>query len=236
MKRNAVWSLGALMLLVILVTQSSAQPLQGIKERKADKIAIADGMQAVADDRQDLNRLSKLVIRWDDLRKSGADPAELKVVENQIAVELRRDLKETKMDAKQAQMEVKQSTAEVKRSKRELRHEKMDGDRDKAAKRDDRRDLRDDRRDQVNDLKDAQQAEEILTKKREIVRELIAVQHKLDAAGAAGDRILREKQVKLLEDYLVVSRQELKMDLREVKEDQKELREDRREKREDRRK
>ena len=81
-----------------------AQTLRNLKEKNADKKEIAKSVSAVKDDRQDVDRLSDLIIRWDRLRQSGNEVA-LKKAEQQIAIELRKDIKETSIQAKQAKKE-----------------------------------------------------------------------------------------------------------------------------------
>jgi hypothetical protein len=207
-----------------------------VVEKNKDKKAIAADRVSVRDDRHDLNRLSDLVMKWDQLRTSTPNSEALKKVEQEIYAELRRDVKEAKTEVKEAKKEVIQSTHEVHASQVEKAHERHDRDGDRRALRDDKKDLRDDRRDRRDDVRDEKKAEELLTKKRAISQQLIDVQKKIDAAGPRVDKLMREKQSDLLEEYLTLSQEEVKLGLREIKEDKKELREDRRETREDRRK
>jgi len=224
----------AILICMLLVASVAFAQIHAVEKTK-DRHAIAADKTSVRDDRGDLNRLSDLVIKWDQLRKSAPNSAALKECEDQIYAELRRDVKEAKVEVKEAQKEVKQSTREVNASRLEKVKERTDKDMDKKALRDDRRDLRDDRRDRRDDVRDEKKAEEILAKKRGLSTELIELQKKIDAAGPQGDRVLRQKQADLLEQYLTVSQEEISLGLREIKEDRKELREDRRETREDRR-
>jgi len=228
-----IYTLIVCLLLVGLLHTSTAQPLTK-GQIKADQKNIVKDKQAVADDRRDLDRLSDLVLRWDTLRKESPNSPELEAVQSQIAAELRRDLKETSRDAAKAAGEVKKSKLEVKRSKRELKREIHDGDRDKLARKDDKRDLRDDRRDKRDDVKDAAQMNELKQKKEQVARELVGLQKQIDQAGQAGDKLLQEKQAKLLEDYLALSQEEIRLGIREIKEDRQERREDVKEKKEGR--
>lgn len=233
MKRSSM-IVTTLALLAINVLMAQAQQIRNAQERATDKKGAAAARAGVADDRRDVDRLSDLVMRWDHWRQSGNDAAAQRV-QQQIAEELRRDLKETAVQAQQAEKEVKQSTAEVSRSNREVRRERRDGDGDKSALRDDRRDRRDDRADRRDDIRDAKKAEEILKRKREIAVELVALQKRIDAAGKLGDKVLQAQQSKRLDEYLALSREEIQLGIREAAEDMRELREDRRETREDRR-
>lgn len=228
---NAKKTFGIICCLFLLCSRVFGQA--HVVEKAKDHQALAMDRVSVRDDRGDLDRLSDLVMKWDQLRKSAPNSAALKTVEEQIYVELRRDVKESKVEVKAAEKEVKQSTREVNVARIEKIKERTDKDNNKKALKDDKRDLRDDRRDRRNDVRDEKKAEEVLAKKRAISVELIDLQKKIDAAGPQGDKLLRQKQAALLENYLAVSQEELKLGLREIKEDKHELREDRRETRED---
>ncbi len=218
----------------VVFTTSHAQQVRNAKERHDDKKGIVAARAGVADDRHDLNRLSDLIMQWDDLRKSGNE-AEAKVVEQKIALALRQDLKETRVQVQQADKEQRQSAAELRSSRREVQRERHDGDGSARQLRDDRHDRRDDRRDARDDAADARKAEEIFNRKKAIAADLVGLQKQMDAAGELGDKALEARQRSLLEEYLALSREEIKLGMREVVEDKKELREDRRETREDRR-
>jgi hypothetical protein len=222
-----------LMLMTALAPPARAQNPPDRIEKRQDHAGIAASASNWMDDRQDVDRLSDLVMKWDGIRRSG-DAAGLQTIEKRISFELRNDLRETEVQTGQADREVKQSGAEVKSSRRELRKEKLDGDHDRRARRDDRRDLRDDNRDLKDDQKDAAQAESLLNRKRETVRQLIALQKEIDTPGKAGDAALTARWRSLLDAYLKVSRDEIKLGVREMQEDKAEIREDRRERREDR--
>jgi hypothetical protein len=217
-----------------LAVTGFAQQLRNAKERQDDKKGIAKATVGVADDRRDLDRLSDLVMKWEVLRKGGNQVA-LNQVEQQIALELRKDIWEAKVQTPQAEKETKQSAAELRSSRREVRQERRDQDADKQELRDDRRDRRDDRRDLRDDVRDEKKIKEILDRKQAIAKELAALQKVIDTPGMAGDKTLQTKQRSLLEEYLALSQQEIQHGIREVREDKKELREDRRERREDRR-
>jgi len=233
MKINLKLMLILTLTLMIGIFQSASSQL--LKERTKDKLEIKADKASIADDRHDLDRLSDLIIRWDDLRKSEPDSPALHEIEKQIADELRRDLKEANREVKQAGKEVTKSKIELLKSKKEVRREAHDGDRDKKAFHDDMHDKRGDRRDVKDDVRDAKKTEEILEQKRNIAIELVDLQKKIDAAGPKGDQAIQHKQKNLLEDYLKLSQKEINMGIRELKEDKQELREDRREHREDRR-
>jgi len=202
------------------------------QEIRTDKKSVTKDKVAIMDDRRDLDRLSDLIIKWDRLRKTN-NLAALDQIEAQIAIELRKDLKETQLETALAKKEVKQSTNEVKRSKTEARRERRDRDLDKKALKDDVHDRRDDKRDLKDDVRDAQKTEQLLEQKRTVARDLIALQKQIDMPGKKGDKVLQSKQRALLEEYLKLSQQEIQMGIRELNEDQQELREDRRERRED---
>ncbi len=225
----------SLALAAMCTIDAAAQQPRNTKERLQDKAGIARATAGVADDRRDLDQLSDLLLQWDDLRKAG-DAAALKAVEQKIALVLRRDLREANAEVRQADKEARQSQKELQASRREVRRERHDGDGSVRQLRDDRHDRRDDRRDRRDDAADARKAEEIFDRKLAIAQELRLVQGQIDAAaGERVDQARQEKQKRLLEDYLALSREEIKLGLREVLEDQRELREDRRETREDRR-
>jgi type IV secretory pathway VirB10-like protein len=233
-KRIMISVLGSLFI-VLGVLFLPAQNVPNVQEKKQDKKAIVSDVKGVADDRRDLDRLSDLIIRWDRLRKSSLKSTAIQQVEGEIATELRRDLKETAIQEKQAKAEIVKSTAEVKQARKEVRREKTDSDRNRKALRDDKRDLRNDKKDLRDDIRDDKKEKEILDRKKTVAKELIVLQKQIDAPGKAGDKVLQQKQSKLLDEYLVLSRQEVELGIREVVEDRQELREDRRETREDRR-
>jgi hypothetical protein len=91
------------------------------------------------------------------------------------------------------------------------------------------------KRDLRDDVKDAKKAEEMLQKKRDVARRLVALQRQIDAPGKAGDKALQNQQLTLREEYLKLSREEIRIGVREKAEDRREIREDRKERREDRR-
>jgi hypothetical protein len=224
----------AFLMTAVVVPASRSQNLPNHIEKKKDQADIKASTSNWLDDRCDVDRLSDLVMKWDQVRLSG-EKIQLESIENRIAAELRNDLRETEAQMVQAGREVKQSEAEVKSSKRELRRERRDGDIDRRGRRDDRRDLNDDKRDLKDDQKDAAQAEAILKKKQETVHRLIALQKEIDSPGRAGDAALTARWRSLLEEYLKLSQEEIKLGIREMQEDKSEIREDRRERREDRR-
>lgn len=222
------------LLLAVSVPMAQTQNLPNQVEKKQDRNGLKTSVSNWQDDRRDVDRLSDLVMKWDQVRLSG-DKIQLESIENRIAAELRNDLRESETQVRQADREVGQSKAEVKRSKRELRRERHDGDRDRRGRRDDRRDLKDDKRDLKDDKKDAAQAEALLKRKQETVHKLISLQKEIDSPGKAGDAALTARWRSLLEDYLKLSQEEIKLGVREIQEDEAEIREDRRERREDRR-
>jgi hypothetical protein len=222
------------LMLVALVPLSQAQNPPNRIEKKQDQSGLNASTSNWLEDRRDVDRLSDLVMKWDQVRFSG-DKIQLESIENRIAAELRNDLRETEAQVREADREVKQSGNEVKSSRREHRRERRDGDQDRRGRRDDRRDLKDDKRDLKDDQKDAAQAEALLKKKQETVHRLIALQKEIDSPGKAGDAALKARWRSLLEDYLKLSQEEIKLGVREVQEDKSEIREDRRERREDRR-
>lgn len=233
MKRLSVYLLTGVLLASLLAQKVSAQAPSNAKQRHDDKKGLASATAGVADDRRDLDRLSDLIMRWDYLLKQGRDGVALQRVDEQIAAELRNDLRETAEQARQADKEVRQATAEVTGSRREVRREAHDGDHNKKALRDDKRDLRDDRRDRRDDKRDAKKAEEILNRKRAISKELIVLQKRIDAEKDSNP-VLQAQKRELYGQYLALSREEIELGLREEAEDLRELREDRRETREDR--
>jgi hypothetical protein len=194
---------------------------QTTPEQRNDKKSITVDAHRVADDRRDVDRLSDLVMRWDNLKKSEPKSAALKQVEDQIFSELRRDLKESTLKTQQAKSEVAQSKAEVRQSQKEKRREKWDRDHDRRAMRDDKKDLRD-------DVQDVKKTEDLLNRKRSTAKELVALQMQIDTPGKVGDKVLQQKQNALLEEYLKLSQEEIRLGVREMAEDRRELYEDRR--------
>jgi hypothetical protein len=239
MKKAHLYVVSGLMLCALCAT-AQANPLpQELKrdrhEIRSDKRELSKDEAALKDDHRDLGRLSDLVIKWDELRKSNAPAGEIDAIEKLIAAEVRKDLRENKVQTEAAKKEVVESEKELRKSRREARRERKDGDMNKAERKDDVRDRRDDKRDLKNDIKDAEAAQALLAKKEATAGELFVLQKKIDAAGDRIDDQLRNQQRVLLERYLQLSQEEIRMGLREKHEDRRELKEDRRELREDRR-
>lgn len=208
-------------------------------EKSNDRQDVRQDRAAVADDQADLNRLSDLIIQYDDLAASGANEQELSRVRAAIASELRRDLVENKSQMASPKKEVGESKRELRSDRREVRSDRHDvraGDATEGELhrlRDDRRDRRDDRRDVRDDKQDLEKSAGLLRQKREVAVKLRALQGDIDRGGN-GEALLAQ-QKDLLHQYLTLSRAERNMDLQELSEDHRELREDRRETREDRR-
>jgi hypothetical protein len=165
------------------------------KETRMDRAAIAD-------DIADLDRLSDLVMEWNYLRRSGAGDRETRAAFARIARELRRDLGENHAQLMQAR-------AETRRSARNLRH---------AVRYPGRFG------DLIDDMRDERQARDLLVRKREITRELISIQKRIDRTYGK-DRVLASRQMRLLEEYLKLSRREIAMGFRELREDRWQIRE-----------
>jgi len=100
--------------------------LRNVGEKSADRQALRQDRRALADDLADLNRLSDLAMRLDALRDARASEAEIREVQNQIAVELRRDIAETKVQTAQVQREINQSRHEIRSDRQELREDHAD--------------------------------------------------------------------------------------------------------------
>lgn len=201
-----------------------ADPITNTVERANDRTQIATGKVGVADARRDVDRLSDLIMIWDEYRKAGKEVAQ-KDTERMIAEELRRDLAETSIKEDQADREVAQRGREVRSSRREKRLEP-------GHTRDDRRDLRDDRRDRRDDIRDEAMMDQLLKEKTAISSDLRTLQVQLDAKKI-GEKEAEAKMLVLFNQYLELSRQEVALGIRELREDHREIREDRRETRED---
>jgi hypothetical protein len=229
---------------LMLSAGSQAQTAQNVKERVDDHRQLNQDVVNVRSDRADLDRLSDLVMQWNSLRTTNANPQRIADLQKQIAEELRHNMKHTAKGVAQANREVAQSKQEVRSDRRESRKDRREIQADKAAGapvaaaadrhalRDDRRDKRDDRKDVRDDKQDAVRADEILRSKRDLVAQLIDLQKQIDA-GSTNHEGLQDRQLTLLQKYLTLSREEVKMGYREYAEDREELREDRRETRED---
>lgn len=201
-----------------------ADPITNTVERANDRTQIAAGKVGVADARRDVDRLSDLIMIWDEYRLTGKDAAQ-KDVARMIAEELRRDLVETSIKEDQADREVAQSGREIRSSKREKRFEP-------GHKRDDRRDLRDDRRDRRDDVRDEAMMDQLLKEKTAVSKDLRVLQSQMDAKSIS-EKEAEAKMLILFNQYLELSRQEIALGIRELREDHREIREDRRETRED---
>ncbi len=250
--RNFAFAAILITVFFVSAAQASGQARANQVERVQDKNGLLQAKAGLADDREDLDRLSDLILRWNELRAGGAGADEIEGILGEIRTELRRDIAETAVQARQAGAETKRSARELGGDRREVRRERRQvkkaersGDKQRERRerhqlRDSRRDRRDDRRDLNDDIHDQKEAEKILARKREIASELIELQRVLDVAadesGKTGGRLsIEERQASLFEDYLELSRREIEAGIREVREDRREMREDRRERREDRR-
>lgn len=225
LSRNRLIATAAAITLVMSLS-ALADPVTNTVERVQDRTQIATGKAGVVDARRDVDRLSDLIMIWDDQRKAGNEVGQ-KDTERMIAAELRRDLAETAIKEDQADREVAQSSREVRSSRREKNWEP-------GHRPDDRRDLRDDRRDRRDDIRDEARMDELLKEKTAIAKDLRALQIKIDTRAI--DELTGEAEMsRLFNQYLVLSREEVAMGVRELNEDKREIREDRRETREDRR-
>lgn len=202
----------------------AAQPVTNTVERVQDHAQIARDRVEIADARRDVDHLSDLVMNWDIQRKAGNAAAQ-KSIEQQIALELRQDIRESAANRNQAIREVGQSNREVRSSRREKF-------RDPAHPIDNRHDLRDDRRDRRDDVRDAARSQELLNQKVAVATDLRSLQRRIDTSAVDAKQGEAEMS-RLLNRYLALSRQEVEMGVREFHEDKRELREDRRETRED---
>jgi hypothetical protein len=103
-------------LLIVTPGHGLAQAIRNAVERVEDRTALAADRTALADDAADLDRLSDLALRWQELRANGSDSPELREVQMQIAVELRRDLAENQAQAARAAKEARTSDREQARA------------------------------------------------------------------------------------------------------------------------
>lgn len=224
MKRIPIYRTAMLALTVLCSPLVMADPFTNTVERANDRTQIATGNVGVVDARRDVDRLSDLIMIWDEYRLAGKEIAQ-KDTERMIAEELRRDLQETSIKEDQADREVAQSGREVRSSKREKRFEP-------GHRRDDRRDLRDDRRDRRDDVRDEAMMDQLLKEKTAISIDLRQLQQQIDSKKI-GEKEAEAKMLTLFNQYLELSRQEVALGIRELREDHREIREDRRETRED---
>jgi hypothetical protein len=231
-------------LIAVIASGPQAQVAQDLKEKAQDHRNIRQDAVNVYVEQKDIDHLSDLVMHWNTLRAANAGPDQLAGVQNEIAVELRRDLKLSSVQTVESSRKTRQARQELRRDRRDLRSDVQDVQAAQAAGgpavasqerqelRDDLKDKRDDRRDAIKETRDRNQAAQILQQKREIAGRLCALQQQIDAGGK-GVKELQQRQEGLLNQYLALSQKEVSMGLRQYVEDRQELREDRRETRED---
>ena len=120
-------------------------------------------------------------------------------------------------------------------SNRELRRERRDGDHRPAELMNEYRNRRDDRKDLSKEIMEVKKHQKLLDQKRKVAAELFVLQKEIDLAGPRLDSRLQKRQRTLLQRYLELSKQEIKLDLYKTHSDRQELYKDRRETSQDRR-
>lgn len=155
-------------------------------------------------DCNDLDRLSDLLLHWDRLRQTD-NRAGIADIQRDILSELRPEPEGDPAGVTQVENDCRKSL------------ESKDNDRDSQA---DQRFQQAQNDPQVPNkgVKAREDAENIMERKREIARELIYMQRKIDK-GSDKFVLLREKQNELLQEYLLLSMEEIELGYREVRED-----------------
>ncbi len=241
MKRTQLFAGAALALLI--AAGSQAQTAQDVKEKVQDRRIIRQDVANVQIERADVDRLSDLVMRWDGLRAADADPQKIAKLQTAIAAELRHDLKLTAVQTAEAARKTAQAKQELRHDRRDVRSDVAEVQADKAVGdqadvvqdrqelRDDLKDKRDDRRDAVKEKVDLSRADQILESKRDLVVQLCDLQNQIDR-GRQVER-LQNRQGELLNQYVKLSREEVRLGVRQFVQDKQELREDRQKARQD---
>lgn len=217
----------------------AAQVARDHGERASDRRQIGADRGQLAADVADVRRVERLVAELAAARASGNRDVE-RAVQARIGSELRREAAEGRRDLAQDRVEKAGSRSEIRSETQEIRRDRRDAAtatspaegaddrrdlrRDRADRRDDVRDLRDDRRDAAASATRARRQTEIIGELRQI-----------QSGVTGGDAAATERQRRLLDEFLDVSRADAKATGRELGEDHRELREDRRETRDDRR-
>jgi hypothetical protein len=185
-RRNAVLAglvAGAILVIGIVETPASSAP----QSRAAD-----------AQEPTDLDRLSDLVLRLDELRLDGADDIILADARDKIAAELRLDVSEGAPSAGADTVAAESNVADA---------------RGRAA--DDTSAAAQLRRHAQTDLRTKARAAAILTLKRELVGDLRLLQLRIDA-GTDDTPALAAQQDQMLNEYLKLTREEIRLGVREI--------------------
>lgn len=155
MVRSRFFIMGMCLLIISLLAggEAFAQANQNVDRQATDGKNVKQSQQSGRENRANLDRLSDLMLRWDNLRRAG-DAAGLSDVQKNILAEMRRDI------------------AEFSKSTVQTRGEKAN---DQSSKGDDRI-----KPDEDDDLMDA---DWILKRKRDIARELVILQTFIDTGG-----------------------------------------------------
>ncbi|MBN2000750.1 hypothetical protein JW935_24590 [candidate division KSB1 bacterium] len=193
------------------------QKMRAVEKRSEQREVVQD-KKKIADDVQDLDRLSDLIIKWDKIRQTDNKVA-LEKIERLIAIELKKDVVESAVEVEQAKKEVADSKKDVNRSRRQAVRERRDQDGDRKAARRKTVKAIDEKKDLKDDVKDAAKANELFEKKKNVAVKLLALQKKIDATPDKIDKVLQEKQYALFQEYLKLSQQEINMGIREHRED-----------------
>ena len=203
----------AIMVAMLVATPANAQ---NWVEKRRDRQEISDGQMDLEATRAELQRLREAVAR---ARASNpASAADLATMEMIMSAQAAN----TQASAGQADREVRQSSRELRGDRREFRRNK-DNDVSGYEKFRDRRNRRDDRRDRANDRDDAVALDQLSADQSQTLarfRSATSDAEKINHAIAFAS---------LMEQRIVLTREELAEDKTELREDRRETRDDRRE-------
>jgi hypothetical protein len=184
--------------LTLILGEATARPAAQPAARKADQPAA--GPEAVAEPSADLDRLSDLVLKMDELRADGADDVVLADARAQIAAELRLDPYETEAAPARGGKLAQRGTPDDSTGSAPSSRQRIERRRVLAR------------------------AAQILARKRGLVRELRLLQLRIDA-GTDNSPVLAAAQDTLLGEYLSLSREETRIGARELRQEQGERQE-----------
>ncbi len=196
-----------------------AQAATSAAERAEARVEASQSWADLAQDRDQLARLSQLIADWDRARASGSRAAERRA-DDALASWLDSELRERRRDLAQARAEVGRSATELQQEKRDdgrVSARKASSERAQLA--DDARDLADDRADLARVQSDVQQLESIDRQLRTL-RSRFERRQELPADAAWKARLYAQLRS--------LATRELQRDAAERSEDARERAEDRR--------
>ncbi len=199
--RRFVIVMGAALCAIAAASVVLADPVETEAKRAQDRVQSAGDQAAAGDERADVDRLSDLIVKWDDLRAAKASQKDIDAAKQEIDAELNRDFGESAAkEQTRNQGEEVSEAAHARNAERQIAQEQH-------------REQEKIQMEQGRLTREQKRAGELLGQKQAMAEEMRGVQRQLSAGG---DRAALEKrQAKLMHKYMKLSREEMKLKQRE---------------------